>query len=675
MKQYLLFLRSVLLFLLLAVGAGQVMADEETPTTYTVTFGSVPADGGTVTAKVGDDEITSGSSVLAGSKVTFRKIANTGYEFVGWYYDEACTDKKADNAIFHLEDLSSDKSVYAKFEKIYRNITLTSSSEYTIALISGAPEGRAEYGTTVTFSVTPAAGYFLKVIELKDANSNAIAFTKNNDGTYSFVMPSSHVSIKAAVTPTVSGVKGTDYTVAANGDITILTSGLTVTGTLSSNLIIKNTENGGTMNITFDNVQTLSSDNHWNSSIIITNTGGVNEIDETTPPNFNIKFKGVNAFVNSSAPGFIINPSYLEDNDHPQLKCFVNFSTEGQSVFYIGSNNSESKALKDYKDGNSLYKSSIKIADDTQFDLLYYSTQTVTGGNEPVFTYNEIQGTATAFKNFINSCKTTFQFVKFTMNQKSDTRKAPAGWLTICYPYNGTVTNGTVYEVFGRVMWEEGDPEMSENRGELGRLKHLVLTLRDSDNKNRFEAGKPYFVKKKSGQETLTFVIDENSTHTDPIMSAKGFIGVYATKTMEPESFFLSGSQMAQVRPNSTQNLIPEYRAYFPYKDSNNNFLKKVPQYSISRDGQYLVYGHATGTGGTNSGDDYGNSGSTTGETTSKISINDVVILGEEETTQIINNFVEKEVVSSGLYDLMGRKVQTPKKGSLYIMNGKKVIY
>jgi len=649
-------LKLFLLISVFALGLG-AKADD----TYTITFGSVPSAGGTVTATKDNVEITSGSSVEKGASVRFTQKANSGYVFEGWYFDENCEDRKATDPIITLKNIEVNASVYAKYVKKISNITLAASSEYTIELVSGAPEARAEYGATVTFKVTPADGYFLKLIVLKDANDNAVAFTKNSDGTYSFTMPTADVTISAAATPTVSGVKGTDYTVDDDGNITILSSGLTVTGTLEGNLIIKNTVDGGTMNITFDNVQTLSSSGNWKSSIIISNTGNVDGIYGRNYPKINISFKGVNAFVNNSAPGFIINPDVT--NDKP---CDVYFSSIGQAVFYIGSNNSGYKALKDsLEEKNGLRdRTAIYVAESTKFDLLNYSKSIVTDGNEPSWTLDNIKGTSSAFLTFITSCKTDYQFVKFTMNQKSDSRTAPAGWLTICYPYSGTVTNGTVYEVFGRVMWEEGDPDMTESRGELGRLKHLVLKLRDD--KTTFEAGKPYFVKKKSGQTDVMFTIDENSTYTNPI-KFKGFVGVYDQKTMEPESFFLSGSQMAQVRPNSTQNLIPAYRAYFPWVSKTENFLALVPEYyKIIEHGEtYLVYGHASGTGGTNSGTDYD----------TKIRIDEVEILGEDETTEIMNIVSEKKIVSSQYYDLMGRKVQTPKKGSLYIVNGKKILF
>lgn len=53
-------------------------------------------------------------------------------------------------------------------------------------------------GEKVTITVTPDKGYKLSKLSIVDANGKKIAFTKNSDGTYTFTMPNSKVS----VTPT-----------------------------------------------------------------------------------------------------------------------------------------------------------------------------------------------------------------------------------------------------------------------------------------------------------------------------------------------------------------------------------------------------------------------------------------------------------------------------------------
>lgn len=55
----------------------------------------------------------------------------------------------------------------------------------------------AKRGDTVTITVTPNDGYKLDKLTVTDAKGNTIAATKKSDGTYTFTMPSSKVSVKA----------------------------------------------------------------------------------------------------------------------------------------------------------------------------------------------------------------------------------------------------------------------------------------------------------------------------------------------------------------------------------------------------------------------------------------------------------------------------------------------
>ena len=55
----------------------------------------------------------------------------------------------------------------------------------------------AKQGDTVTITVTPNDGYKLDKLTVTDAKGNTIAATKKSDGTYTFTMPSSKVSVKA----------------------------------------------------------------------------------------------------------------------------------------------------------------------------------------------------------------------------------------------------------------------------------------------------------------------------------------------------------------------------------------------------------------------------------------------------------------------------------------------
>lgn len=55
----------------------------------------------------------------------------------------------------------------------------------------------AAAGTKVTVTTTPDKGYTLETLNVNDANGKAVTTTKNSDGTYSFTMPSSKVTVTA----------------------------------------------------------------------------------------------------------------------------------------------------------------------------------------------------------------------------------------------------------------------------------------------------------------------------------------------------------------------------------------------------------------------------------------------------------------------------------------------
>lgn len=90
-------------------------APTEPVTTYTVTYGKVGS--GAVTAKNGDTQISDNpATVDANTTVTFTADADTGYQFDGWYSDEACSDSnKLSDTSPYVATIAADTNVYAKF--------------------------------------------------------------------------------------------------------------------------------------------------------------------------------------------------------------------------------------------------------------------------------------------------------------------------------------------------------------------------------------------------------------------------------------------------------------------------------------------------------------------------------------------------------------------------------
>ena len=57
---------------------------------------------------------------------------------------------------------------------------------------------RADKGDTVTITVTSDSGYVLDTLTVTDKNGDKVALTDRNDGTYTFTMPGSKVTVQAA---------------------------------------------------------------------------------------------------------------------------------------------------------------------------------------------------------------------------------------------------------------------------------------------------------------------------------------------------------------------------------------------------------------------------------------------------------------------------------------------
>lgn len=95
--------------------------------TYTVTFGVHSSGNGTLTAKAGSTNISSGDKVSQGSSVTFTATPNPGYQVEGWYSDANCSQKITEagtSTPYDAGTLTANKTVYVKFEGITYTITL-----------------------------------------------------------------------------------------------------------------------------------------------------------------------------------------------------------------------------------------------------------------------------------------------------------------------------------------------------------------------------------------------------------------------------------------------------------------------------------------------------------------------------------------------------------------------
>ena len=124
--------------------------------------------GGTITANVGETALTSPTSVKGDTKVTFTASQpQTGYEFVGWNVDG--TTVPDNTSLTYTLDVSKDTTVEAryalttaKYQVTYGIIQTGGQNNGTLAVSGLDSSGRANAGSNITFTATPAEGYQVK---------------------------------------------------------------------------------------------------------------------------------------------------------------------------------------------------------------------------------------------------------------------------------------------------------------------------------------------------------------------------------------------------------------------------------------------------------------------------------------------------------------------------------
>ncbi len=119
-----------------------------------------------------------------------------GYTFNGWF-----TEQSGGTAVTAETVYDKNTTLYAHWMAIP-----SGSSSYMIDVIESthgtvtASPKWASSGRIVTLTVTPDEGYELAALTVTDKNGNDVALTNNGDGTYTFKMPASKVTVKATFT-------------------------------------------------------------------------------------------------------------------------------------------------------------------------------------------------------------------------------------------------------------------------------------------------------------------------------------------------------------------------------------------------------------------------------------------------------------------------------------------
>ena len=149
-------------------------------------------------------------------------VPNNGETFLGWYIRGQLVS--LDKEYRFLVDKTTE--IVAKFttNTLATNMGNTTSSTYNITVLETdngtvtVTPGSAVQSTTVTLTATPNHGYQLSTLTVTDANGKTISVTDKGNGTYTFTMPASKVTVAASFTKGEDPVIHLPFTDVAAGD-------------------------------------------------------------------------------------------------------------------------------------------------------------------------------------------------------------------------------------------------------------------------------------------------------------------------------------------------------------------------------------------------------------------------------------------------------------------------
>ena len=168
--------------------------DPSEPVEYTISF-DVNGGTGSVAAQ----------TTVDGKLTSLPTASRSGsYSFDGWYTQASGGEKITLQTVF-----TADMTVYAQWT--YTGSSSgggggggSSVSTYPITVDSAkngdvtSSHKSAAKDTTVTLTVTPDKGYTLEALTVTDASGNKVSVTEKSGGKYTFTMPASKVTVKAA---------------------------------------------------------------------------------------------------------------------------------------------------------------------------------------------------------------------------------------------------------------------------------------------------------------------------------------------------------------------------------------------------------------------------------------------------------------------------------------------
>lgn len=181
------------------------------PTTkYTVD--ATAGEGGTVSIKNGNEDITSGSTVVAGSTITFTANPASGYKFKNWTVNNAVNSETS--ATLKISNLAANTTVVANFEKESTDTPTTGSGSATfnkenLQTLDSNPSGNTETKVLTIDKITISAGTGIK------APSDGIKVSKSDKS--SFKISAENAKITKIIVTQNDANKELNYSPSANG--------------------------------------------------------------------------------------------------------------------------------------------------------------------------------------------------------------------------------------------------------------------------------------------------------------------------------------------------------------------------------------------------------------------------------------------------------------------------
>lgn len=137
----------------ITTNTADVTANSSPSTTTKYTVSATAGEGGSVSIKNGNEDVTSGSAVVAGSTITFTANPASGYKFKNWTVNN--TTNEETSTTLTISNIAANTIVVANFEKDSSTETETSSVifDYTVPTTTGIKEESSYEATggTVNF--------------------------------------------------------------------------------------------------------------------------------------------------------------------------------------------------------------------------------------------------------------------------------------------------------------------------------------------------------------------------------------------------------------------------------------------------------------------------------------------------------------------------------------------